>query len=304
MLHILKSTSWLALIVVLLGACSREQEPEQTQYFSTPESQLKPTYRFAVHPLHNPEKLQKLYQPLMDYLNHNIPEVHFELEASSDYQVYEEKFRRKKPDFLLPNPWQTLQAAKAGYHVIAQAGDPADFKGIFIVRKDSSISKVEDLKGKTISYPSYTALAACILPQYFLHQNGIDVNRDITNKYVGSQESSIMNAYLKKSDIAATWPTPWRLFEENHPNEAEQLKVIWQTKTLINNSVMVRNDIPVSLVDKVRSLLLKFHQNSIGSAILSSMQTSRFYPATDHDYAIVQDFISLFEKEVRAVELQ
>ena len=155
---------------------------------------------------------------------------------------------------LLPNPWQTLEAMKVGYHVIAMAGDAEDFKGIFIVRKDSGIKTPADLRGKVVSYPSPTALAACIMPQYFLHRNGIDVNRDIENAYVGSQESSIMNAYLGKSAAGATWPPPWRLFQQDHPAEAAQLKVIWETPSLLNNSVMVRDDVPAAVGRRVRRL--------------------------------------------------
>jgi len=62
------------------------------------------------------------------------------LEASRDYQAYEVKFRNRKPELILPNPWQTLEAIKVGYQVIAMAGDAEDFNGIFIVRKDSGIN--------------------------------------------------------------------------------------------------------------------------------------------------------------------
>ena len=34
-----------------------------------------------------------------------MPELRFELEASRDYQAYEEKFRARSPHILLPNPW-------------------------------------------------------------------------------------------------------------------------------------------------------------------------------------------------------
>lgn len=302
MLRLIKMLLCLALVAMMLAACEREQAPIQPQYFSAPKTQAKPTYVFAVHPLHNPKLLQRAYQPLINYLDMNIPEVQFELEASRDYQAYEAKFRAREPEFLLPNPWQTLQAIKTGYRVIAEAGNAEDFRGIFIVRKDSSISRVEDVKGKTVSYPSPTALAACIMPQYFLHQNGIDVNHGINNTYVGSQESSIMNAYLGKSDIAATWPPPWRLFQQDHPEEAEQLKVIWQTPSLINNSVMARDDIPSPVVDKVRALLLELHAAPDGVAILAGMQTARFNPATDETYAVARDYIVRFEKEVRRIE--
>ena len=296
----------IPLFALLLAGCEPAPNSKPLQYSTTPTGVSTPVYRFAVHPLHNPQLLAEAYQPLVDHLNRQLAATgsrsRIELEASRDYQAYEEKIRARSPDILLPNPWQTLQAMKVGYHVIAMAGDAEDFKGIFIVRKDSGIKTPADLKGKTVSYPSPTALAACIMPQYFLHQQGIDINRDIQNAYVGSQESSIMNAYLGKSAAGATWPPPWRLFQRDHPVEAAQLKLIWETPPLLNNSVMLRNDLPTAVGDVIRKALLNLAQTPEGQKILTGMSTQRFHAADDASYAKVRDYIATFERNVRPVE--
>jgi phosphonate transport system substrate-binding protein len=297
----MKSLIALITTLLLLG-CDRPAEPPALQYSSAPATPSLPTYRLAIHPLHNPQMLAEAYQPLVDHLNRQLAGVRIELEASRDYQAYEQKFRARGPELLLPNPWQTLESIKVGYRVIAMAGDAADFKGIFIVRKDSGIKTPADLKGKVVSYPSHTALAACIMPQYFLHQNGIDVMKDIRNVYVGSQESSIMNAYLGQSAAAATWPPPWRLFERDHPAEAAQLQVIWETPSLLNNSVMVRDDVPAAISEKIRQVLLDLAAVPEGKAILAGMATARFHAADNATYNQVRDYVATFEKAVRPVE--
>ena len=287
----------------LLAAC--EQAPEaagKLQYTTAPAGNDVPTYRFAIHPLHNPQRLSETYQPLVDHLNRQIPDVRIELEASRDYQVYEQKFRAREPAFLLPNPWQTLQAVKVGYHVIAMAGDAEDFRGAFVVRRDSGIKTPADLRGKVVSYPSHTALAAAIMPQYYLHTHGIDINKDIQNSYVGSQESSIMNVYLGKSAAGATWPPPWRLFQKDHPAEAAQLELIWTTAPLLNNSVMVRDDVPAAVREQLRKVLIALAETPEGKAILAGMETARFHPADDATYDAVRNYVSRFEREVRPVE--
>ena len=43
------------------------------------------------------------------------------------------------------------------------------------------------------------------MPQWYLHERGIDVGRDLINRYVGSQESAIMNAYLGQAAAGCTW---------------------------------------------------------------------------------------------------
>jgi phosphonate transport system substrate-binding protein len=295
----------LTVLAFLFGAvagCSREPEGKGPQFGSRPPPTPVPLYHLAVHPLHNPAKLIEAYQPLVDYLNSRLRGGRLVLEASRDYANFEEKYRERKPDFILPNPWQSLQAMKAGYQVIAMAGEPADFKGIFVVRIDSGIKRPEDLKGKAVSYPSSTALAACIMPQYFLSRHGISVTKDIDNRYVGSQESSIMNAWLGQTAAAATWPTPWRAFQKEHPQEAVQLKVIWETESLVNNSFMARDNVSAEVRDQVRALLLGLDATADGRKILAGMETARFRAANDGDYDVVRRYVSRFEREVRPVE--
>jgi phosphonate transport system substrate-binding protein len=293
----------LVASLFLLAACGQPAgDLPALDYRAAPTGQPA-TYRFAVHPLHNPGKLAAAYQPLIDHLNQQIAGIRFILEASRDYQAFEEKLRMRALEFLLPNPWQSLEAIKAGYHVIAMAGDATDFHGIFIVRRDSTLQNPDELRGQAVSYPSPTALAAAMLPQQFLHDHGIDVQRDIENRYVGSQESSIMNAYLGHTAAAATWPPPWRLFQQDHPQEAAQLKVIWKTQSLMNNSVMARGDLPKELVNAVRQTLLTLEDAPGGREILDAMATARFHPAGDADYAVVDDFVAQFEREVRPVEM-
>lgn len=296
---------YIILIFFVMAGCEQEmpdQKSKALQYSRSAPVEQQPVYRLAIHPLYNPQKLSEAYQPLIEYINHRIPEIKLELEASRNYQVYEQKFRRSEPAFLLPNPWQTLQAMKNGYHVIAMAGDAEDFKGVFIVRKGSGIKKPADLKGNVVTYPSKTALAAAIMPQYFLYSNGVDINKDIENRYVGSQESSIMNVYLNKSAVGATWPPPWRLFQKDHPKEASQLELIWETPPLMNNSVMVREDVPQAIQQRVANLLTDLGNSAETKAILENMETARFHAADNLSYNRVREYIKRFEKEVRPVE--
>jgi phosphonate transport system substrate-binding protein len=292
------ATALLLLIASLLG-CERAAPPRGPVYGSAPAQSEVKVYRLAVHPLHNPAKLVQVYQPLADYLGARIPGARFEIEASRDYAEFERKFRARGPDLLLPNPWQTLEAMKQGYAVLAMAGDAADFKGLFIVRRESPIHAVADLKGRALAYPSATALAACMMPQWYLHERGLDVNKEVKHRYVGSQESAIMNAYLGETAVGVTWPPPWRAFKREHPEQAAQLKVLWETPPLLNNSVMARDTL---LAQTVRELLTQLHEQAAGRVILAAIETARFHPASDASYAPVRAFITRFEAQVRKVE--
>jgi len=160
------------------------------------------------------------------------------------------------------------------------------------------IKKVADLKGKKVSYPARTALAATMMPQYYLRTRGLDVNHDIENLYVGSQESSIMNVYLGNVAAGATWPLPWEAFQKEHPDMAHELELKWETEPMINNGVVARDDVPEQLARRVAQLLDTLHTTVEGKAMLARMPLSRFELADDQRYRVIEDFLHKFSQTV------
>lgn len=215
----------LAFTLTLLCACTRHDEASYQPEFTVKHDDRVKEYVVGVHPLHNPKRLMEIYGAFIEYANMQIPDARFRLEASRNYEEFDKKLYAGYYDLAMPNPYQTVRSLKHGYRVFAKMGDDAEFYGIILVRKDSNIREVTDLKGKVVSYPAQSALAATMLPQYFLHTHGIDVNFDIENRYVGSQESSILNVLRGHTAAAATWPLPWKKFRVEHPGMANQLEV-------------------------------------------------------------------------------
>lgn len=287
----------LLICLVLSISCRKELSKKyQSTYSFTPPSKI---IIFAVHPLHNPTRLYEVFHPLMKYLSHHISGYEFVLEASRDYAHFDKKMAAHKFDFALPNPYQTYIASQNGYHIFAKMGDDFNFKGILVTRKDSGIKRIKDLKGKTICFPAPTAIAATMMPQFYLHQHGINLQRDVLIKYVGSQESSIMGAYNKTCAVSGTWPPPWELLISQRPKLNREMKIIWETLTLPNNGLIYRDDVPLELVNKVQKLLVELGNDREGKKILEGIHLSKFVRANKDTYKIVGEYISNFTKQVR-----
>ena len=293
----------LLSILIFSVACEKKEEVEYTPKYSDVAPFQKNIYIFGVHPLHNPKRLFEVYQPMVDYINSHLTDSELRLEASRDYPAYDKKLFARHFHFSLPNPYQTVTSLKHGYKIFGKMGDDENFRGIILVRKDSNIKSVDDLKGKNVSYPAPTALAATMMPQWFLYENGLNINKDITNSYVGSQESSIMNVFLGKSIAASTWPPPWRAFIKERPEIAEQVMIKWQTPPLPNNGLVVRDDVPKDIVDIVSSIIFALHTHEEGQKILQAMELSRYEKADKSTYTPVVEFLEKFEKEVRPIRL-
>jgi phosphonate transport system substrate-binding protein len=291
-----------ALMLVALISCSRQQEVDYQPTFTAKSKAPLKEYVVGVHPLHNPKRLLEIYGPILDYANTRIPATHFRLEAARNYEEFDKKLYAGYYDLAMPNPYQTVRAFKYGYRVFAKMGDDEEFRGIILVRKDSRIHEVADLKGKVVAYPAQTALAATMLPQYYLHTHGIDVNFDIESHYVGSQESSILNVLRGHAAAAATWPLPWKAFTIEHPEMARQLEVKWQTAPLLNNSWVARRDVPQSIVDQFKTQLLSLNDTAEGRRMLARLQVTQFEAATNENYLPVIKFLEAYSNNVREIE--
>jgi phosphonate transport system substrate-binding protein len=289
----------LLLTVLLLCGCDRQTETGYRIEYSDKAPRPVIRYIVGVHPLHNPVRLHEVFQPLMALLNEQFDDVEFRVEASRSYAAYNRKLNAGKFDFAIPNPYQTLQALQHGYRVIGKMADDDRFRGIILVRRDSGITHLAQLKGEKVGFPAPTALAATMMPQWFLHQHGLDVGRDYEALYVGSQESSIMNVYLGNVAAAATWPTPWKVLLEERPELEQALKVRWVTDALPSNAVIVRTDIASAHVLKVAHILFDLNNHERGRKILSRMAISGYVPASDETYEPVRQFLARFSRELR-----
>jgi phosphonate transport system substrate-binding protein len=297
-------TGWLAFIslAAALSSCVPEGDKVYAPQFTDKPASGVIEYVLAVHPLHNPTRLLAIYGPFVEQLNAAVPGARFRLEASRNYEEFEKKLYARRFEFALPNPYQTVRSLEHGYRVFGKMGDDHNFRGIILVRRDGGINTVADLKGKAVSYPAATALAATMMPQYYLHTHGLDVNRDIRNIYVGSQESSIMNVYLGNVAAGATWPVPWLAFLREQPEKARELEVRWETETLPNNSLVARDDVPPRLVEQVAAVLSALHTTAEGRVMLERIPLTRFEPATDRTYDKVREYVRRFSTEIRPVD--
>lgn len=286
----------LAVFAVLSGCSDPLPDGYMPSYGAAPATVDNVTaYVFAVHPLHNPKRLFEVYQPLVRLINENAGTAfRLKLEASRNYTEFENKLYAGKFHFALPNPYQTVVSEQRGYRVVAKMGDDQRFRGIIVVRKDSKIETVADLRGGSISFPAPTALAGTMMPKFHLHSLGIDF-RDIELRYVGSQESAIMNVYLGKTKAAATWPPPWQLLSQRRPEVVQELVVKWETDSLVNNGVVVRQNVPERDWRAVIDALLALHTHEAGQRILRRMDLSRFEAAESATYDPVRQFLKTYE---------
>jgi len=294
---IVKLLFFLFSILLIFSGCMPEDH-ESKGYKPTAVAVQKYELIVGIHPYLNTQKTFLAYEPIIRYLEKNIPSTRFTLETSLDYGDYERKLYAGHFDLALPNPLQTLQSTKHGYRIVAKMKPDIVFRGVIVARKEYHIHSVEQLRGHAISFPAPTALAATLMPKYFLYERGLNVDKDAIARYVGSQYSSIMNAYSKDTIAAATWPTPWVRWQHENPKKAEEMELIWETPPLVNNGFVVRSDVDHNLSDRVVALLCALDTFPEGKKLLDDAGFAGFEGASEKTYAPVEHFLRLYDKSL------
>jgi phosphonate transport system substrate-binding protein len=297
-----RSFCQLALVPLALplAGCGGGEEGYQPQF--TSERPRRRELSFAVHPLHNPALLHQIYGPLVEYLNATTRGPRFALVASRDYATFNGRLAARDFDFALPNPYQTVRAAAAGYSIFAKVAGDDGFRGLILTRRDSPIRTIADLRGKTISYAAPTAVAGAMLPQYYLHRHGLPLSAT-RSLYVGSMESALRSLGIGASDAAAVWPGPWQKFRESDPAAASALQVRWETPHLVNNGVVVRDGILPGVTARILAALRRLGDDEAGRRLLRGLGVAGFEPATSRTYDPVRRFLSEFSRTVRPIDL-
>lgn len=286
---------WASIAAALLGGCGKQaNDAAYAPRFAPPAASAKVAeYTFAVTPMANFRDIYDVFQPILEHLNASLPDARLVLEVPRGLDEHEQGLQARRFAFALSNPYHAWRAAQHdGYRIFAKFGDDDAFRGIWVVRRDSGIDALGELKGRKVCFPPKSALAATMMTQLQLKQAGIDPARDIEASYVGSQHASIMAVYLKTAAAGATWPLAWLTFQRMHPDEARQLEARFPTGPLINQAIVARDDVPPELVLRVGELLVAMKQTAKGRAMLAKVPITQFEPASLARYDVVRVFMA------------
>jgi ABC-type phosphate/phosphonate transport system substrate-binding protein len=125
-------------------------------------------------------KVVKIWEGIRDYFcEAGVPTDYV---LFSNYEAQVEALFRKQIDIA----WNTnvayvrcQQRAEGACRILGMRNTDQDFTSRLIVRNDSGISGLADLRGKRLGVGSADSAQAAILPLHFLREAGIDPSRDL-----------------------------------------------------------------------------------------------------------------------------
>jgi phosphonate transport system substrate-binding protein len=211
---------------------------------------------FGFCPKYNPRIMVQLYQPFIDYLNETTP-YQFEIKLSRVYQDTIDRLGNGEIVIASCGPVSYIKAReKYGVKPILRAlskdGKPY-YRGVIIVRQDSPIQNLRDLKGRSFAFGQAWSTASHILPEHYLKKANIRL-KDLKEYSFLRHHDSVANAVLKgQFDAGAVKDIIAYKYQK------DGLRFIFMTDPIPTVPIVVRADAPQEMVKSVKTTLLNLN---------------------------------------------
>jgi len=240
-------------------------------------------------PDENPNELLRIYTPFAEYLAKELG-VKVQFTPVVDYAATVEGLAARKLDLVWYGGFTSVQAVRRtnGQATrLAMRKEDAEFKSVFVTRKDSGIKSPGDLKGKTFAFGSVSSTSGHLMPRYFLLKNGIDPERDFAQKpaFSGAHDATALWVESGKVDAGALNFLVWDKLVETKKVDLTKITVFWTTPPYVDYVWTARSDLDPGLRERITQAFLKLkYDNPEHKKLLDLHRTKGYLRAQDEDW--------------------
>jgi phosphonate transport system substrate-binding protein len=156
--------------------------------------------------------------------------------------------------------------------LVTQRYGATTYKGQIIVRADSGISTLDDLKGKVMCWVDPNSTSGYIIPRIMLAANGVDPDTDFSKTVeAGSHNNVVIQVYNGDCDAGATFVDARSAVEADFPDVMQQVSILATTADIPNDNVSFTKDFSADMRDQIVTALLDIAGTEEGKAALGTL---------------------------------
>jgi phosphonate transport system substrate-binding protein len=220
--------------------------------------------------------------------------------VASDYAAVVEALRNRTADLAFVHPAGYVLAnreAKAMIVAKDQWHGNTSYTARIYVRKDSGITTLEGLRGKTIAFVDPSSTSGYVYPMVMLIQKGLVQNRDpktFFKEFVfsGSHDAGLLALLNGHVDAFASFD---QAREQYLKDPAQREKLIWvaESAPIPEGGICARDGLDPALFAKVRTALLSMKGPAYAPILKALYDIDGFEPAEDREYEPVRAAMDL-----------
>lgn len=237
--------------------------------------------KLGIFPHMPPSKLQKTYAPIAGSFSKSLG-VDVKFSTMATYEKFMAELRKEAYDIVFVQPFDYIWAHDShNYEPIARRGEP--LTAILIVRKDSDIKSVRQLKGKTIANPPAVA-AVSYLTTAGLVKNQLRSKRIYTRNHFACMQ----HVLIGKAHACGTARRALKYFKQK--NLDSRFRIVYETDKIPHALFAVHKRVGDKQKQKIRETILGWSQNDSGREMLKKSNfVKSFIAVKDDEYNIVRD---------------
>lgn len=248
-------------------------------------------FRVSAIPDENPTELQRKFKPMGEYLEKKIG-MKVEFTPVTDYAASVEALINKKVDMVWFGGFTFVQAkdrSKNQITPLVQRAEDEKFQSVFITTK-KDIKKLEDLKGKTLSFGSESSTSGHLMPRSFLLGAHIDPDTDLARiAFSGAHDATVAAVAGGKVDAGALNISVWEKLVADKKVDPAVVRVFYTTPGYYDYNWSVRSDMDAALRKKLTDAFLALDpKNPQDKIILDLQRASKFIPTKAENYGAIE----------------
>jgi len=160
--------------------------------------------RLGIMPFNSTLALIRTHNPLRLHLQKELGQP-VDIYTSADYVAFQKDSLAGEFDLLITGPHFGVMLLDAGYKPLVRYD--TTLQPVFVLRKDSKITKVKDFRGKRIGLPNQLSLSA-MGGLSWLREHGLVAGRDFTVLEKPTHGAAVASVAVGDIDAALTTYTP------------------------------------------------------------------------------------------------
>lgn len=239
---------------------------------------------FGVFPRSNAAESAKLFAPMAAYLSKRLGRE-VALSTPKNFDLFWKAVSEQRYDIVYYNQYHFIRSAH-NYRVIAHSqefGKDA-VAGALFVRRDSGITQVSQLRGRTIIFGGgRDAMLSYIAPRYLLLQAGLK-DGDYKTELAVSPPNALIALHHKQAAAAGGGELLIDLPVVKRAIDVRELRILAATEPVLFLPWAVKRSMPANLRESIQSLLVGMTNDEAGRRVLEAAVLTGMRKAEDRDY--------------------
>ena len=250
---------------------------------------------FAVHPYLSHGEILARFGPLAEHLGaalgHDI-----KVSVAKDYDHHIQMVGEGQVDMAYLGPVSYVRLAErfGPQHTLARQVDSGRpfFKGAIIVREDSPLQSLSELKGKRFAFGDPNSTMSHVVPLVMLHDAGVNVDDLSQHDFVGGHKDVALEVLAGNFDAGGVKDEILQTYE------GRGIRALAMSEAFSEHLFVAGAHLAPDLRQKARAAFLSLHESEAGRAALQSIKATLTGMAsvTDDDYETLRRTMKTFDR--------